>query len=395
MPKILYVWELGSGMGHLSVVAPVLKQLIERGCQVAAMLCDPTYAELFLKPLGIRVCQISRTKRDPAQFIQPLRTFAHVLHNALLVNQPECLRLCKSLQSLVEDFAPDLIICDHAPATLIATRGSRFSRVVWGTGFTCPPNDFPLPDWRPWLEDDAEKLLADEIQALAYLNAVLGQLRLPRCKQLSDLYTETTATLLTTYPELDHFGARPGGEYVGVWPQVLGDVPCWPDHKGRKIFAYLKDAPQVEILRQALSQLGMSAIVVSPKFSNLTQENTKSDTLIFSQRPLNMNIVAATCELAILNGTHTTVAQMLRAGKPVVSLPMVLEQQLTGMRTVQMEAGRLILHPTVENMAEAIAAAIQPNALPGAERFSNKYASIEHNKTITQIVERLQSMLAH
>jgi hypothetical protein len=59
----------------------------------------------------------------------------------------------------------------------------------------------------------------------------------------------------------------------------------------------------------------------------------------FVDRPLNMERVAAECDLGILNGTHTTTANLLMAGKPTLHFPMYLEQTLTACRIEQLGVG--------------------------------------------------------
>jgi UDP:flavonoid glycosyltransferase YjiC (YdhE family) len=39
---------------------------------------------------------------------------------------------------------------------------------------------------------------------------------------------------------------------------------------------------------------------------------------------------AAECDVAVLNGGHGVVAELLLAGKPMLAVPLVLERQITG-----------------------------------------------------------------
>jgi hypothetical protein len=243
------------------------------------------------------------------------------------------------------------------------------------------------------LGDQSKVLLDQEAATLALLNAINEKLNVPRCAQLTDLYSETTATVLTTYPALDPFGARADGNYAGAWPLVDGIEASWPESHGPRIFAYLKDTAQLDIVLEALRQLGYPSLVVSPRFDRLAFVILRSENICVISRPLNMNRVVATCEAAILNGTHTSVVQMLRAGKPVISIPLVLEQQLTASRVATMRAGYMLMQPTPQEVADAVDAACQAGALDGAKRFALKYGSERADLHVEQIVDRFEAQL--
>src|SRR5256885_10808551 len=57
MSRILCVWELGTGYGHLGRLLPVALQLRERGHEVVFALRDLTHAEAFLGRRGFRLLQ--------------------------------------------------------------------------------------------------------------------------------------------------------------------------------------------------------------------------------------------------------------------------------------------------------------------------------------------------
>jgi UDP:flavonoid glycosyltransferase YjiC (YdhE family) len=394
MARILYSWELGGGLGHLSVIHPVLKSLQQAGHQVGGIVCDPTHADQFLGSLKIRYARLSPTRASKNQLIEPLSTFAHVLHNSVLANRQACLKNCQAIVSLIRDFRPDIVICDHAPATLMATRGTDIPTIVWGTGFTCPPPDIPLPDWRPGRSNDPGKLAADEQATLQLLNKTLHELERPECRQMTDIYSQATATLLTTFVELDHFPHRKNGVCVGTWETIAGGRPCWPETSGSKVFAYLKPTDKLPIALAALEKIEVSAIVFSPghqaKFADLVVPANVS----LIDQPVDMQQVALECDVALLNGTHTTVMQMLRAGKPVVSLPLLLEQQLTSERISDLRAGECLLHPTAEQLSVALQRAVAPNAFPGVFEFAREYGGVSNELALANVVGRIEAILA-
>jgi UDP:flavonoid glycosyltransferase YjiC (YdhE family) len=63
-----------------------------------------------------------------------------------------------------------------------------------------------------------------------------------------------------------------------------------------------------------------------------------------------MERVAAECDLGILNGTHTTTANLLVAGKPTLHFPLYLEQHLTAQKVEELGAGFCVTTASPENV---------------------------------------------
>jgi UDP:flavonoid glycosyltransferase YjiC (YdhE family) len=70
------------------------------------------------------------------------------------------------------------------------------------------------------------------------------------------------------------------------------------------------------------------------------------DRVDFEDRPLDLGAAARECDFAILNAGHGATAPMLLAGKPVLELPLQLEQSLTASAVADMGAGEAVPHKT-------------------------------------------------
>ena len=92
----------------------------------------------------------------------------------------------------------------------------------------------------------------------------------------------------------------------------------------RRIFAYLENFPALTQLLDLLGKTGCPTIV---HIDGVTAQNLPS-TLRFQAGRLDLPRAAAECDLAILNGTHGSTVLTLLAGKPVMQLPLVMEQEL-------------------------------------------------------------------
>jgi UDP:flavonoid glycosyltransferase YjiC (YdhE family) len=107
---------------------------------------------------------------------------------------------------------------------------------------------------------------------------------------------------------------------------------------GARIFAYLKPFPALPQLLDKLLVLLNPAIVYMPGADDRLKHQFRCPNVQFTNEPLEMNRVVRECDLAILNGTYTAIT-MLLAGKPVLQLPIFLEQATCGLAIERLGAG--------------------------------------------------------
>jgi hypothetical protein len=195
-----------------------------------------------------------------------------------------------------------------------------------------------MPNLRTWLKIKRERLLREEDYVLGVMNRVLSRFKAPSLKRIGELFSEDHRVLMT-YKELDPYGPRPNEDYWGTWTTPIGEDPVWPDVPGKRVFAYLKPFPALPSLLDLLHRLEAPTLAYIPGLSPKVREKYLSSSLHFVDGPLNMERVAAKCDLGILNGTHTTTVNLLMAGKPTLHFPLYLEQHLTAHRVEQLGAG--------------------------------------------------------
>jgi hypothetical protein len=319
-------------------------------------------------------------------------SFAHILHNIGWDNAAGLGGLVDAWRATYELVKPDVIVFDHSPTALLTARGSAAGRVVMGTGFCCPPDQSPLPNLRPWETVDPAKLADDEAAVLRRANDVLAQRRWPGLERLGRLYSEVDDTLLTTIRELDHYAGRGGDpHYFGCPVDLPGKAPDWPEGSGKRVIAYLKPFAALPHLLIRLKGLGCPTLIVSDGIDAALRSQFTCKTMRFETQRLDSRAMAATCDAAVLNATHGTTAAMLLAGKPLLLLPLFLEQQLLAIRVRDLGAAvdAPIGQPTriVAGLERLLA---DDSLVRAAVAFSKRHGDFDPTRETDEMIARIQ-----
>jgi len=393
MARILFAWELGAGLGHVTCQRPLALGLRERGHEVVLAVRDVRSAAAVFAGAGLAFVQCPyRSWRVPRRF-QPLMSYAQLLHS-IGCNEPRGLAsLVAAWRHLYELVDPDLIVFDHSPIGLLAAREHRAKRALLGTGFCAPPAVSPLPQLRPWVRADLAQLAKDEEVVRSIVNKALEQTGSISLPHLGDIYAGIDVNLLTTYAELDHFGPRRDARYWGVQLSCPATPPMWPRVAGKKIFAYLKPSPGLPELLQHLNKLGQPSIVFGTWVNDRARRRFASSTLRLEHRPLDIALVAEQCDLAILNATHGTTAELLLKGVPLLQLPIFVEQQLTARNTVEIGAALAANRKKPRVVADRIGRLLATDRYrQAARRFAAKYADTDAEKMREEIIDLLEDL---
>jgi UDP:flavonoid glycosyltransferase YjiC (YdhE family) len=394
MARILVTWELGGGLGHLVPLASIIGALTKRGHQLFAAVRELAHLEAVFGDLEVLYLQSPVKTTRAANCVNTPRTFAHILHNAGFGEPSELTVMTRAWRNLYEFIQPDLILFDYSPTAVLASRAIETKRVVIGTGFCCPPDACPLPDFRPWLPAQSELLRRDEDRVLANVNRLLESWRLEPLDRLARLHVQVDATILATFPKLDAYPNRGEAEYFGVWSNAGGKEPVWPAATGKKVFAYLKHFPGLPQLLEALNRSRRPALVyLDPPDADL-RTRFESPTLRFEPEPLDLNAIGKTCDLAILNGGHGATASLLLAGKPLLEIPLNLEQSLNSAAVTRLGAGLTgDLNQPTQNITQFLALLQSDEYARAARRFAAEHVGFDPERQVERIVHRIESLL--
>lgn len=332
MATVALIWELGSDYGHIGRFLPIALALRERGHRPVMILRDISRADEMLGPYGLEYLQ-APLWLPPVQGLPPALNFTESLFLFGFLSAKGLLSVSRAWRALFSLLKPDLMIFDHAPTALLASRGMGVPRIVTGNSFAVPPRVSPLPRYR-WWEKKGEPVRErdTEQRLLNNANEVLKALGSPEMTQVADIY-EVESTLITGLPELDVYGARSDEDYIGAINTLgHGVSPGWPTGGAVRIFAYLKPHYSgFESILSALGRIDASVLVFAPGIAHAVARRFESASLAFSSKPLLMEAVREQCDLAICHAGGT-VDVMLAAGKPLVLFPMQMEQTMTSRR---------------------------------------------------------------
>lgn len=394
MARILFVWELGKGYGHLVPYLDLVKALRREGHHVAFAARDVGHAHQVFSPLDVEVMQAPIMMHNVTDPYKLQYNMAHLLHNTGLGEPESVLGLAEAWRRLYRTSEPDLVIFDHSPTAMFAARGFAWKRIVSGSGFLIPPAGKPMPMMRYWQKYDPERLYAEEDRLLAGLNTVLERLGETPLESVSDIY-RADAEFLLGFEEMDHYPKRGGGTYLGMFTATEhGEKPVWPEKFKRRIFAYLHPYKNLSVLLNILSRAKISSLIYAPGVPDAVKKKYSRDHLVFTPRPVEINQAAAGCQVAITSGTFGTTAALLLAGRQVLCIPSNLERIMVARRVMQMKAGVGVSQSDTGKLKPALRALFENKSFAeAADGFSRKYAGLDQAWQTRQMMDTVSRLL--
>jgi hypothetical protein len=399
----LLAWELGSGLGHAAPQALIARELLRLGHEVHLVWKDLTPTQWVIPDLlthpGLKLWQAPLWQR-PLRGVPEAANYAELLFHAGWLDALGLAPLVHAWRALLQTISPDVLLVDHAPTALLASRGLGLTTAQMGTGFFKPPtlsaqthdNTPCMPNFRPWETLDPKRLMNSEKLALKSANQLLSTLTpepIP-LKNLADLLVVDQVFLFTT-PALDHYGAvrsqqpKPA-HYWGALPTLeTGDTPHWPLDSSTgsapqlpKVFAYLKaDLPCLAQVLSVLRSGPWQALVYVLGLDPAIQAKYSHPQMHLVGKPLHIKQVLAQAQAVVCPAGHGLLAEALGAGVPVVMLPMFVEQRLLALRVEEAGCGVLVAPPQLPtHFAPALHKVLHDTALRAeVQRYSKTCAT--------------------
>lgn len=343
MSRILLAWEMGSNLGHLSRLLPLGRRLRARGHSVLAVVRDLALAARVLGPADIPFIQAPRMS-VPSMITSQPASYADVVRHCGWGDVQQLWGMTQAWVNVLRMFSPELSVVDHSPTALLAARVTKTACVVMGTGFELPPLQSPLPCFPGFSGATRENAAKAEAEVLESANRVLGAAHAPRLQSLSDLF-QTAGRWLTTFAELDHYGARPTEQYVGPIGEVeRGQHLEWPGAGNHRVFAYLRpDTPDLPVILQSLAACDAAVVCYGPGVPSKQTDPYTGPRFVVTASPVDLSSLLRDANLCVSYSPAGTVTATLLRGVPQLLAPAHVEAQLTAHRVETLGAG-LTLH---------------------------------------------------
>lgn len=397
MANLLYAWELGGELGHISQALPLALAARARGHELMLALRDVSRAESILEGHGVSYLQapvwlphVEGIPRPPVNYTEMLFQIGYLDANGLL-------GMLKAWRALYTVTKPALIIADHAPTALLAALSMGIPRTMRSTGFFSPPRASPLPSMRPWLNIPHQRLADGERAVLQTINQALAKLDTAPLQRIADLFPAPEEDFMLSFAELDHYPNRENTEYLGTTLSIpSGVAPVWPDGSGKKVFAYLKPHyAHIEKVLEQLANSGARVLIYAGALPPATISRYTSARLKFSKAPFDIVAAGKQCDAAVCHAGHGTASAMLLAGKPVLLLPMQLEQFLLSRRVVDLGAGLLIDQNNFDKDSTGKLQQLLENEglYKRARAFAEKYQTLSQQDILEKMLLRCESLI--
>ena len=395
MAKIIITWELGSGYGHITTFMQIARELAQRSHQVYCIVKELHHLATEQSSPGITLLQAPVWQKEIPQSISSC--YAELLFNIGYYDSLQIRGKITAWRSLYNLIQPDLLITDHSPTALLASRGLSFPKATMGSGFFTPPTRKPVPAYYTDANLSDEQLLHLEQKILSTVNPALTKLEIPEIRQLSDIY-QTDHAFFCTYKEMDHYPTREAVEYLGAQYELHHtETAVWPTHGGdQKIFAYLKtEFTEIEKLLLALKLTEASIIVHIPNMPDILKEKYAAPHINYYSKAVNLDKAAAQANLAICHAGHGTVANMLSNACPLLLVPLQMEQLVLSQRMKDFGAADVIcLNDPVRNYRKTIKRVMNnPDYRHQAKKFSDRYSGLNTGEQCKKITDRCEALL--
>jgi UDP:flavonoid glycosyltransferase YjiC (YdhE family) len=372
MKTVLIAWELGAGLGHVMRVAALARRCVEQGARVAVALGDLADAHLAAWPEGVRILQAPKLSR-PLKGFAGQANYAELIYSCGYHDRALVLSLVRAWRDLFELVCPDVVATDYAPTAQLAARCAGIAQARIGTGFFAPPPVSPLPAFLVREGAGMERMQGAEARTLETVNAVLADAALPAATSLGAAL-RPDLELIAGWPETDCYAAlRPAGSahYIGNERTGSGAIVAWPDPgvHAKKVFAYLKgDYAHCTALLDALGRSNHALLVYLSNVSEAVRRRYERPNMVLADELIDVAWVAETCDAAICHAGATT-SLFLEVGKPVMMLPMQIEQATTAQMIEKLGAGICINDRTLpKGFAGALARLLEHGAYRAAAR---------------------------
>jgi len=400
MARVLLANELGMGDLHLRRLCALAQALRAHGHEPVLAVHDLPKAHTLLADGTLRRVQ-APVWRHAVAGLPPVHTYTDLMLRHGFVNLPSLLSLARAWRDLVTLLQPALVVADHAPVALFATRELGLPRLRFGDGIGCPPLATPMPPMTWW--DERAEAFDDigERNVLHVANQAAAELGLAPAASVAELL-QADGDALCTLPELDVYPARSGGAWCGPLVAASEGQPVpWPDGDGPCAYVALGARhPLLQPLLAALQQAGQRAVLQVADAAPEQARQLTAPGIVVARTPVPLSQLRRHCSHAVLDGRPTTAQGLLLLGKPVLMLPTQLEGQMLSRRVQALGAGLWLdaegdALPATADLVRALQRLADDGVLADtASAWARQHASHSDERTLAAVLARCDTLLS-
>lgn len=310
-------------------------------------------------------------------------SYAEILLNHGFGDPRKLASMVRAWIRLFELFRPDLVALDFSPTAMLASHIAGVRHFTIGMGFFLPPRLTPVPAFVDGA--DHERLCRSEATLLDSINLARRHLGASRLACFADFF-DTDLDLLTTWPEIEHYPQRTGVRYWGpILMRLPGKAPDWRMGTAPRIFVYLYGSyPKLDVVLEGIESSGVDALIYCPGATELVTNRFGTGRIKFSKEIYAFDRVLVDANVLICHGNFGTVWEGLLHGKPMLCLPVHMEQSIATRKLVELGVA---IQPgsemTVKSIKEELLRLVtQPEYRAAAQRVALKY---QHHNALAQL----------
>ncbi|MFT7561433.1 MAG: hypothetical protein ACI93R_003360 [Flavobacteriales bacterium] len=357
MRHYLFIWELGSGFGHISQLLYLANSLASTNNKISFIVSPVTKLDYSKKPYS-----------DYSFFTSPLipialhkyhrppESYAEILYLCGYHNTTEIEHSVKHWSDLFTQIQPDTVIFDTSPTALIASRAFTFERIIVGNGFVSPPSITPLPtfNYAPSLDQQVTQHESADIERtiLGNINAACARLNIPKLNYLYDIYSADKKWILGTAEFDPYSNFRQDEHYIGHIPmpeKFTHNSIAWQKKpknksknksKNKRIIAYLKNQYPMKLdFIQALIELEYEANIFISDLPDPSVLNAMHQKIHITNKPFDLSVSIKDCDIFVCHAGIGAIQESLNCEVPVFCIPLQQEQMLVGRKCLSHKLG--------------------------------------------------------
>ncbi len=251
-------------------------------------------------------------------------------------------------RSLISLNQPDVLVCDHAPTAILATRGLGIPTLAMGTSFELPPLDQHFPPMAYWVPNELVNCAAYDAHLQKPCNEALAIVGDKPLEKLTDLFAHVNRAYMSL-PQFFHYphSSSTTKNFGPAFVTNLGVRPEWPQSSSKqskaKIFAYLSPAHgDFEPFVLALKATKLPALIHAKGISSQMVTKLSSPNIRFESTAVKLGEALEQATLVISHASLGTVSAAALAGKVQLGLPQHMEQEMVGRRLLETGAGLVV-----------------------------------------------------